>query len=74
MKFDYVQGDTDAVFFGEGTGGSRSATMGGSAFAQASDKIVAKATSIAAHALKLDASDINFADGVFSSTKTNQHD
>ena len=28
----YVQGDTDQVFYGEGTGGSRSATMGGSAF------------------------------------------
>src|SRR5262249_49685455 len=26
----YVQGDTDQVFFGEGTGGSRSATMSGS--------------------------------------------
>ncbi len=28
----YVQGDTDQVFYGEGTGGSRSATMAGSAF------------------------------------------
>jgi len=27
----YLQGDTDQVFFGEGTGGSRSATLGGSA-------------------------------------------
>src|SRR5262249_57943669 len=27
----YVQGDTDQVFVGEGTGGSRSATIGGSA-------------------------------------------
>src|SRR5262249_17861511 len=27
----YVQGDTDQVFLGEGTGGSRSATLGGSA-------------------------------------------
>ena len=27
----YIQGDTDQVFFGEGTGGSRSATIGGSA-------------------------------------------
>ena len=29
---EYIQGDTDKVFFGEGTGGSRSATMSGSAF------------------------------------------
>ena len=35
----YVQGDTDQVFFGEGTGGSRSATIGGSAFDIAADKI-----------------------------------
>ncbi len=54
----YVQGDTDQVFYGEGTGGSRSATMGGSAFARASDKIIEKATIIAAHALKLDPADI----------------
>ncbi len=68
----YVQGDTDLVFYGEGTGGSRSATMGGSAFASASDKVIEKATAIAAHALKVDAADIKFADGVFSSPKTNR--
>ncbi|MDO8877583.1 MAG: xanthine dehydrogenase family protein molybdopterin-binding subunit [Pseudolabrys sp.] len=68
----YVQGDTDQVWYGEGTGGSRSATMGGSAFARASDKIVDKALLIAAHALKLDVADIKFADGVFSSAKSNR--
>ena len=40
----YIQGDTDQVFFGEGTGGSRSATIGGSAFHVATEKIVGKAT------------------------------
>jgi len=68
----YVQGDTDQVFYGEGTGGSRSATMGGSAFARATDKVVEKATAIVAHALKVDVSDVKFAGGVFSSTKTNR--
>jgi len=68
----YVQGDTDQVFYGEGTGGSRSATMGGSAFAKASDKVVEKATAIAAFALKVDVADVKFADGVFSSGKTNR--
>jgi carbon-monoxide dehydrogenase large subunit len=68
----YVQGDTDDVFFGEGTGGSRSATMAGSAFAMATQKVIAKARLIAAHALKVPADDIKFADGVFSSPKTNQ--
>ncbi|MBM3528245.1 MAG: xanthine dehydrogenase family protein molybdopterin-binding subunit [Alphaproteobacteria bacterium] len=69
---EYIQGDTDKVFFGEGTGGSRSATMSGSAFHLASEKVVAKARAIAAHNLKVDAADVNFADGIFSSSKTNQ--
>jgi carbon-monoxide dehydrogenase large subunit len=68
----YVQGDTDLVFFGEGTGGSRSATMSGSAFHMASEKIVTKAGQIAAHVLKVDVNDIKFSEGVFSSPKTNQ--
>jgi carbon-monoxide dehydrogenase large subunit len=68
----YLQGDTDQIFFGEGTGGSRSATMAGSAFHLASEKIINKATAVAAHVLKVDAADVKFADGIFSSTKTNQ--
>jgi carbon-monoxide dehydrogenase large subunit len=68
----YVQGDTDQVFLGEGTGGSRSATIGGSAVDMAAQRIVTKAKQIAAHLLKIDADDINFADGVFSSPKTNR--
>ncbi|MFL6797241.1 MAG: xanthine dehydrogenase family protein molybdopterin-binding subunit [Xanthobacteraceae bacterium] len=68
----YIQGDTDQVFVGEGTGGSRSATIGGSAVDAAANKILAKGRRIAAHLLKLDPADINFADGVFSSPKTNR--
>jgi carbon-monoxide dehydrogenase large subunit len=68
----YVQGDTDQVFYGEGTGGSRSATMGGSASLRATDKVIEKATRIAAHAMKVDAADVKFTDGVFSSSKTNK--
>jgi carbon-monoxide dehydrogenase large subunit len=68
----YVQGDTDEIFFSEGTGGSRSATMAGSAFQMATDKVIEKGKKIAAHALKVAAEDVKFADGVFSSSKTNQ--
>ena len=68
----YVQGDTDQVWYGEGTGGSRSATMGGAAFLRASEKVIEKATAIVAFALKLEPGDINFADGVFSSSKSNR--
>jgi carbon-monoxide dehydrogenase large subunit len=68
----YVQGDTDLVFYGEGTGGSRTSTMSSAAFTMATDKVIEKAKAIAAHALKVDAADVNFAEGVFSSPKTNR--
>ena len=68
----YVSGDTDTVFFGEGTGGSRSAAIGGSAVANAAEKVIVKAKQIAAHVLKVGVEDLRFEDGIFSSPKTNQ--
>ncbi len=68
----YVQGDTDEVFYGEGTGGSRTSTMSSAAFLMATDKVIEKAKAIVAHALKVEATDVNFADGVFSSPKSNR--
>jgi aerobic carbon-monoxide dehydrogenase large subunit len=68
----YIQGDTDKVFFGQGTGGSRSATLAGSAFHGAMEKIVAKAKALAAHVLDVAAEDVRFHDGIFSSPKTNR--
>ncbi len=68
----YVQGDTDLVFYGEGTGGSRTSTMAGSAFHLATEKIVGKARAIAAHLLKVNADELNFSEGVFSSKATNR--
>ena len=68
----YVQGDTDQVFYGEGTGGSRTSTMSSAAFSMATDKVIEKARAIAAHAFQVDAADVNFAEGVFSSPKTNR--
>jgi len=68
----YIQGDTDQVFFAEGTGGSRSAAFSGSAFTLAAEKIETKAKAIAATMFKVDVGEINFSDGVFSSQKTNQ--
>jgi aerobic carbon-monoxide dehydrogenase large subunit len=71
-EVQYLQGDTDQVFFGEGTGGSRSAAIGGSAFLMASERILVKAKAVAAHLLKLAPDDIKFADGIFSSPRSNQ--
>jgi carbon-monoxide dehydrogenase large subunit len=68
----YIQGDTDQVFYGEGTGGSRSATLAGSAFHLATEKVVTKARAIAAHMLKVEESDLKFDEGVFSTNKTNR--
>jgi aerobic carbon-monoxide dehydrogenase large subunit len=68
----YVQGDTDQVFIGEGTGGSRSATIGGSAVDMAAERITTKAKALAAHLLKVDVTDVNFTEGVFSSPRTNR--
>jgi aerobic carbon-monoxide dehydrogenase large subunit len=68
----YVQGDTDQVFFAEGTGGSRSAAFSGSAFTMAAEKIEAKGKIIAANMLKVDIADIKFNEGLFSTPKSNQ--
>ena len=68
----YVQGDTDKVAIGEGTGGSRSAALGGSAVHLATEKIVTKATAIAASILFADPDEINFDDGLFSAPRSNR--
>jgi aerobic carbon-monoxide dehydrogenase large subunit len=68
----YGQGDTDIVPFGQGTGGSRSATIGGSALLMASDKIIDKATQIAAHLLEAAVDDIEFDEGVFAIAGTDR--
>ncbi|MEX2455633.1 MAG: xanthine dehydrogenase family protein molybdopterin-binding subunit [Rhodospirillaceae bacterium] len=68
----YGQGDTDLIPFGQGTGGSRSATIGGSALWMASEKIVEKAKRIAAHLLEAAVDDIEFAEGVFTVAGTDR--
>ncbi|MEK9662124.1 MAG: molybdopterin cofactor-binding domain-containing protein, partial [Alphaproteobacteria bacterium] len=75
LKFSdvhYVWGDTDKVAFGHGSGGSRSSALGSSAVLLATEKVLAKATKIAARALEVDSGDVAFADGVFSSSKSNK--
>jgi carbon-monoxide dehydrogenase large subunit len=72
MRVEYIQGDTDKVAIGEGSGGSRSATLGGSAVYLATEKIVAKAKAIAAHMLEAAESDIELADGVLKIAGTDR--
>jgi len=68
----YIWGDTDKVAFGHGTGGSRSATLGGSAVLMATDKIINKATKIAAHQLEAAVEDIEFNEGTFAVAGTDK--
>ncbi|HVJ35006.1 MAG TPA: xanthine dehydrogenase family protein molybdopterin-binding subunit [Terriglobia bacterium] len=63
---EVVHGDTNKIPFGMGTYGSRSLAVGGSALVKAMDKIIAKATKIAAHLMEASAADVEFKDGNFT--------
>ncbi|MBT3808246.1 MAG: xanthine dehydrogenase family protein molybdopterin-binding subunit [Rhodospirillaceae bacterium] len=75
VPFDSIRvqyGDTDLVHHGKGTFGSRSISVGGAALLRASEKIIARATLIAAHLLEAAAADIQFDDGVFTVSGTDR--
>jgi carbon-monoxide dehydrogenase large subunit len=67
-----VQGDSAAIAFGHGTGGSRSLPVGGAALAHAADKLIAKGKTIAAHLLEAAEADVSFADGRFAIAGTDR--
>ncbi|WP_353210887.1 xanthine dehydrogenase family protein molybdopterin-binding subunit [Rhodovarius sp.] len=60
-----VQGDSDVVPSGGGTGGSRSSQMGGVAVVRAAEMVITKAKRIAAHLLEVGAGDVEFDGGKF---------
>ena len=63
---DVLHSDTAIAPLGLDTYGSRSLAVGGVAIAMSCDKIIDKATRIAAHQLEANESDIEFANGTFS--------
>jgi carbon-monoxide dehydrogenase large subunit len=67
-----VQGDTDLIASGNGTGGSRGLPVGGVACAQATDAVIEKGRRIAAEVLEAAAVDIHFADAMFAVTGTDR--
>ena len=69
---EIVHGDTSKIPFGMGTYGSRSLAVCGSAVVRATEKIIAKATKIAAHMLEAAEGDIEFKDGNFSVAGTDK--
>ena len=68
----FIQGDTEAVAFGMGTGGSRSTTMSGGAIVMVTDKVIAKGKKIAAHILEASETDMEFKDGRFAIAGTDR--
>lgn len=69
---DVVEGDTGRVQFGNGTWGSRSASVGGAAVYVASERVLTKARQVAAHLLEAAESDIDYADALFTARGTNR--
>lgn len=64
-KIKVVEGDTDKLSWGTGTGAARTATIGGTAVFKAVDKVIEKSRRIAAHKLEAGVDDVEFEDGVF---------
>jgi carbon-monoxide dehydrogenase large subunit len=60
-----VQGDSDKLLAGGGTGGSRSMMNSGAAIVEAAAKVIEQGKAIAAHVLEASAADIEFAQGRF---------
>ncbi|HWV54087.1 xanthine dehydrogenase family protein molybdopterin-binding subunit [Pseudorhodoplanes sp.] len=60
-----VQGDSDQLLAGGGTGGSRSITASGAAILEASAKVIENGKAIASHVLEAAPADIEFTNGRF---------
>ena len=64
-RFRLLQGDSDALIVGGGTGGSRSAMASGTALVEASAEVVKRGREIAGYVLEAAAADIEFVRGRF---------
>ena len=71
-KIRLVQGDSDVVHMGNGTGGSRSITASGQAIVEASALVIEKGKQAAAHVLEASAADIEFSGGRFTIAGTDR--
>ena len=75
VPFDHirvVQGDSDRVTIGGGTGGSKSIMASGAAIVEAGDKVIEAGKLAASHLLEAAVSDIVFSRGVFSVAGTDR--
>ena len=69
---DLVQGDSDQLITGGGTGGSRSIMSSGKALIDASSEVVERGKALAGHHFEAALADVDFADGVFSVSGTDR--
>ncbi|MBL26962.1 MAG: carbon monoxide dehydrogenase [Rhodospirillaceae bacterium] len=67
-----VQGDTDIVRYGNGTGGSRSVPVGSAVIGNTVEKVIAKGKRIAAHMMEAAEADISFEAGNFTVAGTDR--
>ena len=70
-KMTVIQGDSDLIAFGAGTGGSRSVPVGGSAIRVASENIIEETKSLAAIKLNVNKDLLEYKDGMFLAEGTN---
>ncbi|MEQ8653205.1 MAG: xanthine dehydrogenase family protein molybdopterin-binding subunit [Kiloniellales bacterium] len=71
-KLRMIQGDSDIVKKGGGTGGSRSLLMGGVSIDRAGDKLIERARLIAGQVMEAAAADMEFAEGIFTVAGTDR--
>ncbi|MBN9090178.1 MAG: xanthine dehydrogenase family protein molybdopterin-binding subunit [Reyranella sp.] len=71
-RFRLLQGDSDQLKVGGGTGGSKSALVGSQAFLEAGDKLIEQGKQIAAHVMEAAVVDIEFANGRFTIAGTDR--
>jgi len=71
-KIKLIQGDSDLLIAGGGTGGSKSIMASGAAIVEASDKVIDKGKQVAGVALEASAADIEFRAGRFTIVGTDR--
>jgi carbon-monoxide dehydrogenase large subunit len=64
-RINFIQGDTDFVRFGGGTGGSRSSQMGGIAVKRAGEAVIVRGGEIAAELMQAEPARVRFETGVY---------
>ncbi|MDX1542213.1 MAG: molybdopterin cofactor-binding domain-containing protein, partial [Geminicoccaceae bacterium] len=71
-KIRFVQGDTDLVAYGHGTGGSRCSGLGGTALLKAGEAIIEKGKGVASHLFEAAVADVRFEEGRFTVAGTDR--